>query len=264
MFNGPKEVKIKRIPRAGYFGITAFPGTTTGLGAELSKKGHNTGLTSEEEEYFEEKLKLPKGTLNPHNNWWDNVFNIEHKINLFNTKTTTLTLDNPLSQLKYKVLLASSKIANSEIEKANPLADFFIEDIEAKAKKENETFDYKMNAYETLVRLTPEEKRASLRLFGRQGVDSLSESVIKSELAKEIDKDPKLFVDLLSDTKLKSRLLVEELLDYKVITRKGNSFVNGDDIIASSTDECVDFFEDIKNQSTVLALTTRLKKAKKG
>lgn len=264
MFKGPKEIKIKRIPRAGYFGITAYPKSITSLGAEISKRGHNTGLTAEEEEYFEEKLKLPKGTLTPHSDWWDNVFNIEHKISLFNTKATTLILDNPLSQLKYKVLTASSKIAKSEIEKNNPLADFYIEDIEAKAKKENEIFDYKLEAYEALMKLSPDEKRAALRLFGKTGVDTLSESVVKATLAKEIEKDPKLFVDLLTDKKLKTKLLVEELLDYKIITRRGNFFINGDDTIAGSTDECVEFFDDMKNQSTVLALTTRLKKAKKG
>lgn len=264
MFNGPKEIKIKRIPKSGYFGITAYPKTTTSLGAEISKRGHNTGLTPEEEEYFETALKLPKGTLTPHSEWWDDVFNINHKISLFNTKTTTLILDNPMAQLKYKVLLASSKIANSEVERSNPLADFYIEDIEAKAKKENEVLDYKLEGYEALMKLSPDEKRAALRLFGKSGVDSLSESVVKAELAKELEKDPKLFTDILSDKRLKTRFLVEELLDYKVITRKGNFYMNGEDTIAGSTDECVSYFEDIKNQSTVLALTTKLKKVKKG
>lgn len=264
MYQGPKEVKIKRIPRAGYFGITAFPKTTTVLGAEISKRGHNTGLTSDEEKYFEKELKLPEGTLAPHSEWWDNTFNINHRITLFNTKATTLILDNPLNQLKYKVLLASSKVANSEIERGNPLADFYIEDMEAKAKKENEVFDYKFDAFETLMKLSPEEKRSCLRLFGKNGVDSLSESIVKAELGKEIEKDPKLFVEILSDKKLKTRLLVEEMLEYRVITRRGNSFINGEDTIASSTDECVDFIDDVKNQSVVLALGTRLKKAKKG
>ncbi len=51
-FKGPKEVVIKRVPRAGYFGLTAYPKSTTTLGCELSKNGFKTGLTAEEELYM--------------------------------------------------------------------------------------------------------------------------------------------------------------------------------------------------------------------
>lgn len=263
MFTGPKEIVIKRIPRQGYFGITSYPKSTTTLGAEITKTGYATGLTSEEEKYYEEKLGLKPGELNKHSEWWGEVFNVLHVLKPFNTKSTTLVLDSYLNQIKYKVALASSKIANSELEKNNPNCEFYIVDDEAKAKKESEIFDYEMECMELILSLSPDEKRSALRLFGKSGVDTLSEAMVKSELHKESKKDPKAFIDTLKDKRLKTRMFIEELLDYRVITRQGNYFKNGDDIIANSTNECVEFFEDLKNQSVVLALTTKLKKIKK-
>ncbi len=264
MFTGPKEVIVKRVPRSGYFGIGAYPRSTERIGAAISKSGFVTGLTKEEEAYYEEKLGLKAGDLNKHSKWWSDVFNVLYSPTLNKTKPTTLVLDGFINQIQYKVLLASSKIANTEIERNKPDVDFYIVDEEAKAKLENEAFDYEMEAMELLIKLSPEDKRASLRLFGKKGVDDFSESVVKAELRKEIKKDPKLFVETLRDKRLKTKLLLEELIEYKVLSRKGNYYINGDDTIAASTDEAVEYLEDMKNQSVVLALGTRLKKLKKG
>lgn len=262
-FKGPKEVVIKRVPRAGYFGLTAYPKSTTTLGCELSKNGFKTGLTAEEELYYEEQLGLKKGELSKHSKWWSDVFNVEYAPRLNNTKETKLILDDIINQLRYKVLNASSKVANSEIAKKEPFVDFYIVDEEAKAKAESIVFDYEWEAMELVLKLSPEEKRSSLRLFGKRGVDELSEAMLKSELTKELKKDPKAFCDTLKDKQLKTRMLVEELIEYRILKRNGNYYNNGDDTIASSTDEAIDFFEDLKNQSVVLAMQTRLKKAKK-
>jgi hypothetical protein len=165
--------------------------------------------------------------------------------------------------MKYKVLLATSKVANSEIEKNNPIADYFIVDEEAKAKRESESFDYVWEAMELVLSLSPDEKRGALRLFGKKGVDELSEVMLKSELTKELNRDPKLFVTVLKDKKLKTRMLIEELIEYKVLTKAGGYYKNGEDTIAASTEEVVEYFDDLKNQSVRLAMETRLKKNKK-
>ena len=258
-----KELVIKKVPRVGYFGISSFPGSTTVKTAPLTKNGHVTGLTPEEEKFFEDELGLKRGELAKHSKWWGEVFNIEHVIKLNNNKETRISLYDPISKLKEKVLRARKDIANSEIEKNHPWIDFYIVDEEAKAKAESEIFDYEWEAMELLLKLNPEEKRASLRLFGKKGVDSLTELMLKSELTKELKKDPKAFCEVLKDKKLRTRMFIEELLEYKLITRSGNYYKHGEDTIGSSTEEVIEYFEDIKNQSVILALTTRLKKAKK-
>lgn len=263
-FEGPEMVKIKSAAKAGYFGISSYAKSVTTLGCEMSLKGSwKTGLTPEEEEYYEKELKLEKGTLSKHSPWWSEIFNDKYAIRLHNTKTTELMLDNPLNQIKYKVLLASSKIANSEIEKKKPNVLFYIDDAEAKAKSEIESFNYEFEGMGTIHKMSPEEKRGTLRLFGKTGVDSTSETMLNAALVAELKKDPKAFVETINDKDLAIKAFIKDLIEKRLITRKGNYYMHGDDTIANSTEECVEYFKDIKNQSVKLSLQSRLNKLKK-
>jgi len=263
-FEGPEMVKIKSAMKAGYFGISSYAKSVTTLGCEMSLKGSwKTGLTPEEEAYYEAELKLEKGSLSRHSKWWSEVFNDTYAIRLHNTKTTELQLDNPINQLKYKVLLESSKIANSEIERKKPNVLFYIDDEEAKAKSEIESFNYEFEGMGAIHKMSPEEKRGTLRLFGKKGLDTMSEMMLNSQLVLELKKNPKLFVEVINDKDLAIKALIQEFIEKKLLTRKGNYYLHGDDTIANSTEECVDYFNDIKNQSVKLTLTSRLNKLKK-
>ena len=259
-----KELIIKRILKASFSGISGYDKSVIVITPEQSARdgSYKVKLTKEEQVDFEKRLGLKEGELSPFSPWWgDNI-----EIRLENTKSTRIILDDsPMGQLKYKVILSDSKIAHSELDKyKNPNALFYIVDEEATAKAETEQSDYEFESYDLLMKLSPEEKRASLRLFGKKGVDELSELVIKNELVKQIKKDPKEFSRILKDKKLKTRLLIEEFLDYSIIIKSGHYYKNGDDTIASSTDELVEYFDDIKNQSIKLSMTSRLTKKKSG
>jgi hypothetical protein len=257
-----KTIKIKKIQKAGFFGLTAFPKSVTTLCCEISKTGYKTGLSSDEEKHYEAELSLKPGELGKHSKWWGDVFNVEHTIRLNNTKSNELILDNPINQLKYKVLLSSSKVANTEIEKT-PNCEFYIVDDEARAEKEVEVFNFKFEAFKLIMGLSPEDKRGALRLFGKSGIDTMSETMLNSQLGSEMEKDPKKFIDILTDKSLKTKMLIQELVEKNLLKRKGNYYIHGDDTIANSTEECVDFFDNPKNQSVRLTLVSRLKKEKK-
>lgn len=257
-------IKIKRIPKAGYFGINSYPKSVTTLSCQLDSKtgAYKTGLTLEEEKYFEKELNLNAGELSKHSKWWGNVFNVEFPIRLLNTKTTELSLDNTINKLKYKVIQAHSKIANSEIERT-PSAIFFIDNQEAKAKAELEVFNYEFEGMKMLMALTPEEKKTALRLLGKSGVDTLSETISNAQLMQEIRKDPKKFVDTLTDRNVKTKGLIKELVERNILKKKGNYFIHNDDTIAHSTDECVAYLNDPNHQDIRLILESRLSQAKK-
>lgn len=262
-FEGPSKVVIKRVPRSGYFGIASYAKSVTTLGCELSKNGFKTGLTADEEAYYEKALDLKPGELAKHSKWWGDVFNTTYAIRLQNTKQNELFLDNPISQLKYKVLLSNSKVANSEIEKNDPNAIFYIDNQEAKAKKELETINFKFEGMKLILKLSPEEKKGALRLFGKKGLEDISEDMSSAQLAQEMEKDPKLFFDIMTDKSLSTKAMIFEMIEKGILKRKGNYYIHGEDTIANSTDEVVEYFNDVKNQSVVLALKSRLKKASK-
>jgi hypothetical protein len=262
-FEGPKSIEIKRNPKVGYFGITSYPKSTTTLSCQIGKRGYNTGLTPEEESFYEKKLDLKPGELSKNSKWWGEVFNVGYPIRLFNTKTTEFYLDDPMSQIKYKVLLAHSDVANSEMERNKPGILFYIDDKEAKAKEELKTINFELEGMKLILSLTSDEVKGTLRLFGKPSAELMSTDVCQALLMQEMKKNPKQFFDIITDKELKNKIFVYELLDKKILTRKGNAVKYGDDTIGNSLNEACEWVIDVKNQSTVLALQTKLKKVKK-
>lgn len=262
-FEGPDQIEIRRIPRPGYFGITAFGNTCTRLGAPITERGYKTGLTEEEERYFEKELKLKEGELNRHSKWWSDVFNVDYSIRLNNAKVTKIILDNPINQIRYKVLLACEKVANSELEKT-PDAEFYIDNRELKAKVENEKFDYELEGMERIFKMSPDEKRTALRLFGKTGLEELSESMLKQALGHEIKRDAKKFVNTLNDADANMKAWIFELVEKNLIKRDKNGFKYGDDSLGSNLEACVDYFKNPVHQDIKLILASNLEKVKKG
>lgn len=258
----PKVVKIKHAEKAGYFGIAAYPKAVATLSCQLSHKGgYNTGLTKEDEAHYEKILELKAGELNKHSKWWGEVFNVKYAIRLSRNKATELFLDDPISQLKYKVLLAHSRVANSETEKLKPGVWFYIDDPETKAKKENESISMAFEGMTLIRDMTPEQKKSALRLFGKTGVNNISESMSSNQLFAEMQRDPKHFLSVMTDKNLEAKAWIKELEEWAILKRKGSTYLYGDDAIAANTEECIKYFEE--HQDVKLVVGNLLKSKKK-
>ena len=260
-----KTIKIVPLNKESFSGISSYPKSNFVIGTELGSDGlYKTGLTKEEERKYEIELTLPMGTLNKRSNWWSSgEENIQIRLN--RTKATLFTIETPLDELKYKVILQSSKICNSNLERAKyPNAYFIIEDKEADAEVESTAFDYEFEAYDILMKTA--NKRGLLKVLvskhGKMGTDTFSDSMVKSELIKEMKKDPKEFIRVAGDPELKTRVLIEDLLEYGIIKKHGNYYKNGDDPIGNSTEEVISYFTDMKNQSIRMSLENKLNKTK--
>lgn len=258
-----KQIKIKPVTKSKFSGISFHSKTSTVInGAQLDKSGlYKTGLTQEEEKFYEEQLNLPKGNLNKRNEkFWGTL-----DIRLFNDKPTYFTIASPLDELKYKVILEHNFIANNELELVkNPMAQFYIEDIEAKAKLQEKGIKRKFEAMKILMDLTIEEKRGFLKLYGVRGVDNVSETVVNANLYGEVEKDPDRFIDYAQDPDLKIKIMIENLLEQGMLKKKGAYYTYENETIGSSLDAAVEFFKDPKNQSVKIVMEQEAKNRKRG
>lgn len=258
-----KEITIKPITRAKFSGISGHSNTVTVKeGAQMGKSGYKTGLTRDEEVAFEEALNLPKGTLNSKNEaFWGNILNLR----LPNDKSFQFTVSTLLDELKYRVLLQRSDIANNELEiLKNPRAEFYIVDDESRAKVEEVEIDYLMSAHEDFANLTTDEKKGYLKLYGKRGVDNLSDRIIKTELFKELNKDPKRFVEFVKNPDIKLRIEIEDMLEAGTLLKKGSYYNFESEVIGNSIDSVISFFKDLKNQSVKIAAVNASKQKLKG
>ncbi len=258
-----KTITIKPVTKIKFSGVSSYSNAkTTFESAQLAPGGsYNTGITKEEETIYEEALGLPKGTLNKNNaSFWGHILNLTLPMD----KSYTMVIDSPEEELRYKIILAHGLIANNELELSkNQKALFYIEDKEAKAKIEELSIDLSFTASEIFHGLTTDEKKGYLKLYGKTGVDTMSDRIIKTELFKEITKDPKKFIELSKNPDITLRIQIQDMLEKGTLKRKGNYYNFEDEVIGTSIDSVVAFFKDIKNQSLKIAAIASNKKTKK-
>jgi len=258
-----KQLVIKPRLRNKFSGLSSYSRTKTPIeGAQLNKFGwYNTGLTEDEERKYEKLLGLKQGELSKKSPFWGTVL----KITLNNDKPTFIGLSGELDELKYKVILEHEKIANNYMElQKNPNAEFYIDDPESIAAMEASKIDLEMEAMEAMFKTTIEEKRGLLRLYGKKETQKMTESMVKATLAKLIKENPEEFIHKTKDKALKTKMLIEELLEVGLFKKKGNYYYNGEDLIGTSTEEIVGYLTDMKNQSVKLNLENKLKKYREG
>lgn len=251
---------IRPLIKTKFSGISSYARTQTIIqGAQLDKTGlYKTGLTLDEETHYEKELNLPKGSLNKRSPFWGDL-----EIRLNNDKITIFSIVSPHDEIKHKVILAHGIIANTEydVEKqAN--CKFFIYDPEAASKIEAGKIDFELEAIEMFTSLPIEERRNLLRVYGKRGVDDMSETMIKSELYKKMKENSKDFIELASKKETQVKGMIESMIEKGIIKKRGTYFYNGEDLLGSSTDEVVGYLTDIKNQAVKLALENKLKPKK--
>lgn len=262
-----REVVIKPVVKQKFSGVSAYPRAHYVIeGAQLGKAGYKTGLTQDEEREFEKALGLTEGTLNKNyvegkKSFWSDFMNL----NLPLDKPFYFNVTTVLDELKLKVILQRTDIANNELELSrNPNAIFFIEDKEAKAKIEELSIDLAMTANEAFNELTIDEKKGYLKLYGKKGVETLSDRMIKTELYKEVNKDPKKFIAFTKNPDIELMIQIQDMLETGVLVKKNNYYNFENEVIGNSIDSVIAFFKDVKNQSVKIAANQTAKNKKKG
>ncbi len=256
-----RQYVIRPIIRNKFSGQSYYNKTQTVIGgAQLSANGlYKTGLSVTDEADFEKELNLPKGTLSKRNaDFWGDM-----EVRLRNDKLTIFNIVNAYDELRFRMLQEHDKIARTEHDVVgNSTALFYIYDPEAASKIEDAKMEHEFTAMEAFHNTTVEERRGLLRIYGKRGVESMSETMVKTELFKEVKKDFKEFTRLATAKTTPIRALLEALIEKDIVKKKGTYFYNGEDLLGSSTDEVVGYLMDIKNQAVKLALEGKLKPKK--
>ena len=227
-----KELVIVPTKKVKFSGTYAYDGAYYTIeGAQLTKDGiYSTGLTTKEERELEEALSMKKGELSKSNSsFWGHCL----ELRLSKRKPTTLVFDfsNPIEYIKYKVLTNRNDIASNEAEMLKfPKAEFFIDDKEAKAQIEEKKIDLEFELMDKFNELSMSEKRGYLKLYGRTGVNDVSDKIVKTELWKEAQKDPKKFIAFTTDKDIQIRIDIQDMLETGVIFKKNNFYNFGQEV----------------------------------
>lgn len=273
-----KTIEVRPIPRLNSLydqPIALHPGAFVKIDLPMDpdRKSRNTLFEDkDEQEFFENELNLPKGSLSIYdrkNKFWDEyVVTISHE-------GLVLDLSNVADLLKYKVLKANShKIASSWGARNDDgryrfaFVENGAEDIEI-----NKVQHKKQKAYVfmNMIEDSNDKMIDVLNVLGKK-VDRLkgvSTDFLKAEIYKIIDDvTPNgefsmldKFVDIATDKDFEYRVLIDKALQAKGIARIGKNgyrLFKGDEEIAEDTKEMITWLKNPKNQIKVEAIRAQV------
>jgi hypothetical protein len=143
-----------------------------------------------------------------------------------------LDLSDPYEYIKYKVLLACPIVANSlDAVRHRATNRFVLTSASEQMAKEIDKVGNKVQAYKLYVKYEEDKEvlRYSLRNLGRNTNRSHKIDFLQSELHKELEKNPSLLCNIMGDSFLKTKVLLETCFEYGAINKVDKKFYTLDD-----------------------------------
>lgn len=206
-----------------------------------------TGLTPEEETYFEKALGYAEGTLAKNSDFW--------KTFCVKVGARGVILDDsiPRHQMIIKFLTGHKRVATS-LDKLTAGKDYILINRQAEAIEQNKINKLRRDAIKEFDKLTLDQMRKCLRLFGVKS-DTMSNELVESTLFNLVDKQAKKFFDLWVNNKSKeTEFLLEEAVAKGIIRKERTSYYYGTDMIADTKDGAIAYLDAKKNQDFKLSI----------
>lgn len=242
------EATLRFIRTNPWVGISKFKNCGDYIGPYWTRSGNRyTGLTEEDARRLEKAIGYPEGHLAPYSPFW-----ATYSVKLGN-KDLYIHTEKPEDELKYLFLKNHKRVAfgTSNI---TPSTDYLLSNSQAEAEENNKKFKVKREAYSEFTKMSLEEMRKCLRLYGIKS-DSISNELVESKLNELIENDPQRYLLLWVNNKNKeTQYLIEAAISKNIIRKNKNMYYYGTDVIGRSMDEAVLMLDDKKNQDIRLAI----------
>ena len=219
----------------------------------------NTGLTEEDEKRLERKMHMSPGTLSKYNRDYWTMFKIDVP-----SEGISLDTNSPEDEVKYLVLKAHQRVANSEMERFDtPFAEYVMTSVEQEAKMENKKSKLKRRAYKVFSNMSTTEMADVLKVMGKRAGDTASVDFIESQLDKIVTEDPQTFINTVEDPTFKMRAFIDDCISSRVLVKNGTKYqLPGGDIVGYTLEQAIEYLQNPDNQEVYLDLKGKMSIAK--
>ena len=240
------ELKIKK--KNPWIGLIKYKNCFDYIAPYYTRSGSiYTGLTPEDEKYFEKALGYDEGHLAKTSDFWQ-TFCVK-------VGTRTLLLDDsiPRQAMIIKFLSGHKRVATS-LDKLDAGKDYLLINREAEAVEQNKQNKLRRDAIKEFDKLSLDQMRQCLRLFG-MSADRMSNELVESTLFGLVDKQPKKFFDKWVNNKSKdTEYMIEQAIAKGVIRKEKTNYFYGTDLFATTLDEAIAYLDHKKTQDLKLAI----------
>lgn len=262
-----ERADIKDPKHVGYGGL--FVGSSIAIPAPtLDNSKMKNILTKEEKAGLEYILGKDLSIYGP---FWKQEFTKGGIFPIFLSKEDNrLDLSDPMQYIVYKVLLASPIVANSlENVKNKATYRFVLVSEGEELQKDKDKVGNKVLAFEKYVEYKNNKGvlRYILRSLGKYTSRGQQLDFLQVEAAKEIEKDPNMFVAITNDKLIMQKVLIEEGVEYGVVLKRDEKFYTADNQPISDGDSptlttAATYLASPLGQEMRLALEAKIKNAR--
>jgi hypothetical protein len=245
------ELKIKK--KNPWAGLIKYKSCFDYIAPYYTRSGSiYTGLTPEDEKYFEKALGYEEGHLAKSSDFWT-TFCVK-----VGSRTVLLDDSIPRQAMIIKFLSGHKRVATS-LDTLTAGKDYLLINREAEAVEANKQNKLRRDAIKEFDKLSLEQMRKCLRLFGVKA-DTMSNELVESTLFNLVDKQPKRFFEKWVDNKSKeTEFILEEAIAKGVIRKDKTHYFYGTDMFADSLTDAIAYLDDKKNQDLKLSIINETK-----
>lgn len=226
-----------------------------------------TGLTAEDKERLEKATGynlndlFDPNTPHPFYGTQNGRVRLENKTNLF-------YMNNPLHEIKYKMLREHPLVANSMKEWEEglfPGAKFVIYDDEQDLSEKVRKLDIKKSVFRNLDKADTQTKRQYYQILSNKSATEMSTELLETKLQEVIEQvGYERTLDLMNRDKEKNYIhsLIVEAVGKRVVNRKGDIYYYMDEPMGD-LDDSIAFLQDMKNSMYKAAIIDKLNKKDK-
>lgn len=260
-------VKLLIKKSESWAGVYLYKGCFKGIGPYWTRSGKvYTGLTDEDARRLEKEIGYAEGHLSPSSLFWNSFF-----IKIDGTKRTRkgdpngenipfveIDTSNPHGELQYLHALGHKLVANGKSD-VTPGTEYILVNEDEEARKSNVEAKKRREALREFEKMSLEEMRQALRLFGRNS-DIMSNEVVESVLSSLVEESPEGFMAKWVNNKQRgTQFLIEAAVAKNIIRKSRNVYYYGTDPIGTSLQDAVANLDDKKNQDVKASIEDELK-----
>jgi hypothetical protein len=227
-----------------------------------------TGLSKDDEKYFEEKLGKPMGYFSARSNFWYDSpidcfgemhpgFWFDYEANLDSDgkdegkiiETGEADIDEVWNDLKIKFLMVNPAVAYNNSNNSQAMLE--LSSLAEVSKQKVENRRHKAEAYAKYLTLTPEDKRKYFTVITGKSSSNLLDNAIDERLTDYIEGSPtqaNTLVALINDPSVDEKYRYNQLYLAGNLTKDTNGYKFNGIQLGFTFDEVYKFLKDKKNQ----------------
>ena len=156
-----------------------------------------------------------------------------------------------------KFLEGHKRVATS-LDKLNAGKDYLLINRQAEAIEKNKINKLRRDAIIAFGKLSLEEIRKCLRLFG-VSADTMSNELVESTLFSLVDKQPQNFFTKWVNNKTKeTEFLIESAIAKGIIRKDRTQYYYGSEMLADSLEDCIAYLDAKKNQDLKISIINQV------